>query len=365
MTTPIPHPAPVAPSTDFNSVDFAAKMKSLGVDSKQEEDKLRGVITKLVLFAKGSPGPVRSFEQDNSVLVIPPSGWSALIADFPEKSFRADFNRAVRSALGLLAVLEEEMAFYRVRCTSEHLWQPHLRSLLFLAWRSQQILPELECMAKEARDRGLSQKADDATAMIDRLSQLLQEIAAIDIAQIKEESDGVGLDPQWIEGQVVKMMAQLEAAVMASSEEICQVPLPHSILALSASEREAFLSDCSEAETSFRADLNRMLRRAVGLIASMQEELALYGLTSTAKHRWQMHLKSLSYLAYQAGQVLPQAEKLAQEVSRRGLSAKAADVKAVVARLHNQVREISELRQHRTPQTSAAKVRAAAAGTTT
>ena len=200
--------------------------------------------------------------------------------------------------------------------------------------------------------------------MIDRRGQHLQEIVAIDLAQTKEESDGVGLDPQWIEGQVGRMMAQLESAVKASSEEICEVPLPNSILPLSASEREAFLSDCSEAETSFRADLNHMLRRAVGLIASMQEELALYELTSTTRHRWQMHLKSLSYLAYQAGQVLPQAENLAQEVSRRGLSAKAEDVKAVVARLHDQVREISEMRQQRNPLTGAgdAKVRAAAAG---
>ena len=151
------------------AADFAAKLKALGADSRTEEHRLQGSIGELVTYAKKVGEPAGTIQLANSVLEISATEWHALVTEYPEKSFRADLNRALRRAVGVRAGMQEEAALYGAR-TVEGLRKKRAQSFLYLAQAACQMLPELEALEKLARSRGLVTKADDLKAAIARMA---------------------------------------------------------------------------------------------------------------------------------------------------------------------------------------------------
>ncbi|MBI3894399.1 MAG: hypothetical protein HY313_00565 [Acidobacteria bacterium] len=344
---------------------LAAKMKALGIDTKSEEARLQEQISELVVFAQSKAEEVPAIQLPNSILVISSTEWQALLSSYPagEKSFRADLSRGLRRAIGLLAMLQEESALYRVRQTSEHLWKKHLNTLVYLSYCASKLLPELEKLLVETQNRGLSRKAEHLGTIIARMRRYLEEVSDLGPQQ-EETGRGVRIDPKWEENRLQTLLNHLIAFAKGSAEPVPEIPLSKTVLAISATQWQALVSERPPGEESFREKLNQVLQRAVGLLGAIQEQLAAYHANADGKFSWKMPLNSLRYLSHCASEILPKLEALVGEAERRILSAKAEDLSRTVTLIRQYQAEIDQIcQQHIGSATSSpGMARAASAG---
>ena len=322
-------------------------------DSKAEENQLLAMASKLVSFAKETPSPSCAIPLSNTTLAVSFTEWQALLAQYPEdeQSFRADFNRVVRRATAIGASLQEEMALYKVRLTSQHLWKQHWNSLCHLEESAAKILSELKQQGIEARSRGLLKKAEDVQTMIGRMQNQLQQIPNLSPETITEKMGGLGLDPKWEETRLQDIISNMKSFAKSAAERVDEIPLSRGRLAVSATAWQALTTDYPETESSYRVDLNRVVREAVGILAVIQEELAPGQADGERQKHERNHLTVLCYMAYRAGKVLPELEVLRTEAQNRGLAAKEADTLDLIARMKQQINDISNLYQRWKDQT--------------
>ena len=331
--------------SQIGSEDLAAKIKALGIDSKSEEGRLQEKIAELVSFAQTAVEPSLAIPVSNTALALSSTEWQALVSDFPasELSFRADLNRTLRRAVGLLVLIVEESGLYKVRRVSEHLWRKHLNSLFYLGHSASQVLPELAKLVEGAQVRGLSRKAEHLTQTAQRLRRHVEEISNLNPESLAVKTESLRLDPNWEENRLQELINQLVSFAKTRTEPVSTIPLSNTPLSVSSTEWQALVSDCPAAEESFRVNVNRALRRTIGLLAAIQEETALYKAHLDDKHRWKRHWSSLLYLADSSDKILPELEELGKEADRRNLCTKAEHLAEAVKRLRGHLIEISTL----------------------
>lgn len=150
-------------------------------------------------------------------------------------------------------------------------------------------------------------------------------------------------DPLVDDARFSGMISKLCTYARAAGEAPSTIPLPNSSLSLSPLEAQSLVVEYPVTEKSFRADLIRILRRAVGLIAVIQEDYELYRVRSTSEYLWRKHLDSLLYFAGLGRDVLPELEALAQEAGRRGLQSKTEQLTNTVTKLQQQLNDIALL----------------------
>lgn len=335
---------PAKQTTDPES--FAARLKTLGVDTKAEEKQLQEKIAELAAWAGKSREPKTSVQLANLVMPLSGTEWQTLASDplIGEVSFRSDLHRTMRRAVGIQASVLEELALYNVRQDSEYLWKKHLQSLLFLAHCAALLLPELERISTQAGERGLAKKGTDVRESANRLREHLGQIARLDQSHLGGKADGLRVDPEVMESRWQELLHQLVCSAKNAEESRTEIALGNTALTASATEWQALVSDCPPGEQSFRADLNRVLRQAVGLRAAIQEETALYRASRSSRYQWRGHLSSLFYLAGKAEKLLPDLETLRKEAQQRNLDSKAEHLAETIATLREHLQEIAALR---------------------
>ncbi|MBI4460161.1 MAG: hypothetical protein HY648_08900 [Acidobacteria bacterium] len=328
---------------------LAARIKALGVVTKSEELALQEKIGELTAFAQSRNEETPAIHFPNSVLPISSPEWQALLSSFPpgERSFRADFSRALRRTVGLLAALQEELALYQIRQASEHLWKKHLNSLVYLAHCAGELLPELMKLQSETRNRGLSRKEEHLASIVARLQQHLETVAALDPQQEAEAGNGLRIDPKWEENRLQSILKRLVEFASTSEEPVQEIPLGKTVLSISPTLWQALTAECPDGEISFRAEFNQALRRAVGLLAAIQEEMGAYQANAGSQFSWKKPLNSLRYLERCANEILPRLEALVKETQLRNLSQKAEHLAQSVAQLRQYQAEIGRLYQRR------------------
>ena len=336
------------PDRGRDNVDVSlltSKMETLGVDSKSEEKQMQATIRVLVSFANDRANPVSEVPLANTTLLLSSTDWQVLVSGRPaeENSFRGELYCVLSRSVGLRAAMQEELALYKVRQTTAHLFKKHLCSLFYLAHESAILLPQLEMVSQCARSRGLTAKAEHLADTIRRMGRLVQQISSLNPSETQNESKVIRCDPKWQESRLQYVTAHLIAFAEAAAEPVSTIPLPNSGLPVSPTEWQALATACPSEERSFRADLHRVLRRTIGLLAAMQEECALYYSRRQMKFQWKRHLENLQYLSVNAHGVLPELKSLAEESRRRSLSGKYADLQLVITRLGERLEEISTL----------------------
>lgn len=157
--------------------------------------------------------------------------------------------------------------------------------------------------------------------------------------------DALGVDPKWEESHVELRISELVSFAKAAGEPLSTIPLANSVLVLSPTEWQTLVSEYPPTEESFRAGLHRIVRRAVGVLAGIQEEMALYEVRRTGEYLWKKHLNSLFYLLYTGSKILPDLENLDQEAQRRGLQKKSEHLFDTAGRLRQSLQQVSELYQ--------------------
>jgi hypothetical protein len=168
----------------------AAGINLLGIDTVTQEGRLLSLINELVSFVRSAGRPVSSFPLRNSTL--PVSAWEAqamAMEYIMEKSFRADFNRTVRRAVGLLAAIQEETAQYEAKRHNQHLWKRHIDALVYLLYCGGETLAALWEFRDDAARRGLQEKSDQLSQTAARLREKLHSVADF-CRQWKEQAGG-------------------------------------------------------------------------------------------------------------------------------------------------------------------------------
>lgn len=155
----------------------------------------------------------------------------------------------------------------------------------------------------------------------------------------------LGIDAGMEEGRLRARFNELVSFALAAGNPVDPIPLPNSSLALAPWEVQSLVVEYPAVEKSFRADFNRQVRRAVALLAAIQEATALYEMKRDSEHFWKTHVNTLIYLLYCGNEALPNLEHLAQEASRKGLQEKAAQLGDTAQRLRDKLRMVSELVQ--------------------
>lgn len=167
----------------------------------------------------------------------------------------------------------------------------------------------------------------------------------------------LGTDPQVEETKLRAMVGAICTFARSADEAACAIPLPNASLLVSPWELQALRLDYPENEISFRAELNRALRRAMSLLACMEEECSLYKVRRFSEYLWKKHLNSLAYLLHHARRNLPELKKLVAEASRRGLYRKAQELNETAARLCTRVDEVYALCEQALPSMDAEPLR--------
>jgi hypothetical protein len=159
--------------------EATVRMSGLGFDPKIEDNRLQRLTAHLVGFA-GTTAERTSIPLPNTSLIVNETEWDALAGNQreTEKSFRADLGRTLRRSIAIAASIQEELTLY---AASEIKYQKksHLNSLLYLNQSASALLPEVEAAAEEARQRGLSKKAEDVSETAMRTRRYTDTIAAI------------------------------------------------------------------------------------------------------------------------------------------------------------------------------------------
>jgi len=155
----------------------------------------------------------------------------------------------------------------------------------------------------------------------------------------------LGIDTVREEGRVRTLLNELVSFALAAGKPVSTVPLPSCSLTLAPWEAQSLVLEYPALEKSFRADFNRLVRRAVALLAAIEEEKAQYELRRHSEHHWKPHVDALFYLLWSGSEALPDLENLAQQAARRGLQEKAALLADTIERLRARLSEVSNVCQ--------------------
>ncbi len=147
------------------------------------------------------------------------------------------------------------------------------------------------------------------------------------------------------EGRVRTLFNELVSFAQAAGKPVSTIPLPSCSLTLAPWEAQSLVLEYPALEKSFRADFNRLVRRAVALLAAIEEEKAQYELRRHSEHFWKQHVDALFYLLSSGSEALPGLEALAQQAVRRGVQEKAAQLADTIERLRARLGEVSNVCQ--------------------
>jgi hypothetical protein len=176
---PPPTPPPAAEPEEATPLD---KMRALGIDPSREAQKLRFVTQNAAAYVRAAGNrQVTVIPLPHAELQVPDWEARALAADYPssDKTFRAEFCRRIRHAVGLLAQVSEELAQYQKKRGTEYLWKPHYDSLIWLLYEGRQYIESLYAYAEATERSGLQEKAAQIGKTAQRLDECLDQLATI------------------------------------------------------------------------------------------------------------------------------------------------------------------------------------------
>ncbi|MDP9267372.1 MAG: hypothetical protein M3P27_03490 [Acidobacteriota bacterium] len=158
----------------------AAAAAPSGLIVDVEEGKMRAVADSIRNFTRASDnkgGMVVPLPHGNCALTAAEA--EAFRADFlQEKSFRADYARAMQRAVCLSNRMISEMRDYHAKRGSEYLWKPHADALAYLLASANRETENAGALIGLAQQRGLADKIAAMKATIDKLRGQCQNTAA-------------------------------------------------------------------------------------------------------------------------------------------------------------------------------------------
>ncbi len=172
---PAPPPEPALPE------DPVERMKALGIDPSRQAMRLKDTTGDIAGFVRSAGRAVKNIPLPHSTLTVTEWESAAFSADYPagDHSFRAEFSRHVRSAVGYIARMHEELTLYHEKRGSEYLWKPHYDALIYLLYHGRQEVLKLEDFAEDTRARGLFEKAEQVSKTAEKLREYLERVAQV------------------------------------------------------------------------------------------------------------------------------------------------------------------------------------------
>jgi hypothetical protein len=177
VEVPLPPPPVAAPVVRGPLLDPA---KELGLDENREAQKLRFTLRSLVAFFEVPENRLEIAARVGTV-TLTFADWEArsLQTDYPDedKSFRADFARAMKHTAALMMRMTEEIDLLSKKASSEYLWKPHYDSLVWLFAKGRDHVQVLNDFAAATGKRGLLEKQQQIAKTATRLVGSLEKVA--------------------------------------------------------------------------------------------------------------------------------------------------------------------------------------------
>ncbi len=156
------------------------QLRSLGVDTEQEDLSLRKRMEELALRVRGNP---KMNSIPNSFAPILLSEWELHAFQTPrpesEQSFRADSARSLCRSIGIIYRIHEEMPQYLEKKGTEFLWKGHYDSLVYLLYQGRAEKEVLVQLSASGKERGLSEKAHQLQTTSEKLGVALAKVAEL------------------------------------------------------------------------------------------------------------------------------------------------------------------------------------------
>lgn len=175
---PVPPAAPIASPeiSRYAQVQEIADSLPSGANPAIELGKIDAIETSIrnfVIAADPKAANVVPLRAGN--LSLSSAEVEAFRADYQgEKSFRADYARALRSAVNLQARLIAELQEFRAKQSSAYLWKPHADALTFLMTTSQKLQEQSVAILAVAEQRGLADKSSALNTSLQKLRLQVQ-----------------------------------------------------------------------------------------------------------------------------------------------------------------------------------------------
>ena len=146
-----------------------------GINFPIAQGKLRAMedsIRNFVLAA--DPKSANVIPLRNGNMVLSSVEVDAFRSDYSaEKSYRADYAKALRQTVSIQACLQLELREYSAKLSSAYLWKPHADALAFLIGTARRIQVQCGAILATAEQRGL---ADKITAMNGSLQKMGRQV---------------------------------------------------------------------------------------------------------------------------------------------------------------------------------------------
>lgn len=165
----------------------------------------------------------------------------------------------------------------------------------------------------------------------------------------ESQKTGLKVDPMWEQTVLLTMISRLTEYVRAQVDETSTIPLSNSELIVTDLELRSLHAEYDPQEESYRADLNRVLKRGVGLRATIQEEIQFYTVRRDSEHLWKKHFDSLCYLRESCLAFLPELDRIMTASRSRGLHRKAEQIGQTLSGLREQLEKIRTIEEQRAP----------------
>jgi hypothetical protein len=171
-----PPPAFPAEVPRYSQVPDVADSLPPGANAAVEQGNIEAVessIRNFVIAADPKAANVVPMRYGN--LSLSNAEVEAFRADYSgEKSFRADYARALRAAVNLQARLIAELREFSAKQASAYLWKPHADALTYLMTSSQKLQEQCDEILATADQRGLAEKSSALNTSLQKLRMQVQ-----------------------------------------------------------------------------------------------------------------------------------------------------------------------------------------------
>jgi hypothetical protein len=159
------------------------QMREMGLDPAGESRKLKLILMRMSqAVRKAGSAVIKGIPLKDCECPVTEWEVRALASAFDDddNSFRAEFSRQVQRAVAIRAAAAEEWMVYELKKdTTDYLWKAHYDALVWLLFEGRQTSENLVRFARQTKERGLPDRAEQILKTAAKLDETLAQLAKI------------------------------------------------------------------------------------------------------------------------------------------------------------------------------------------
>jgi hypothetical protein len=152
---------------------------------------------------------------------------------------------------------------------------------------------------------------------------------------VRQQMKEMGLDPLHQALRLDNLLAQMAKIIQnAGTKMLTAISLPTCHVAAFEWELRAVTSNFPESDKSFRAEFNRLIRRALAMRVAVRDEWVQYDRKrGTTEYLWKAHYDALVWLLFEGRYAVDELGLFAKQAAQRGLAERASQIRQTAEKL--------------------------------